>query len=134
MTDEPGYILRILRDETERQLYARHSLYVGIRRDWSHGSRVLFVRKTGSDDSFICSGVIDRIVVASELVEEERKLCLENNWYGKLVFVILARFHPSVPLKDTPAAGENPLVLHGAIISGANFSEIVRRARAKVIS
>jgi hypothetical protein len=134
MADEPGYILRISRDDIERQLYARRLLYVGIRRDWSRGIMVLFVRKAGSDDSFIGSGVIDKIVVAGELAEEERKLCLENNWYGKLVFARLARFRPAVPIKDTPAAGENPLVLHGAIVSGANFSEIEKHARAKVVS
>jgi len=134
MADEPGYILRISRDEIERQLYARRSLYVGIRRDWSRGIMVLFVRKAGSDDSFIGSGVIDKIVVAGELAEEERKLCLENNWYGKLVFARLSRFHPLVPVKDTPAAGENPLVLHGALVSSTNFSEIEGRARAKVMS
>lgn len=134
MADEPGYILRISRDDMEKQLYARRSLYIGIRRDWARGSRALFVRKAGSDDVFIGSGVIDKIIIAGELAEEERKFCLENNWYGKLVFATLARFHPAVPVKDTPAAGENPLVLHGAIVSGANFSEIVKHARAKVVS
>ncbi|HEX2615435.1 MAG TPA: hypothetical protein VHL10_08065, partial [Nitrososphaera sp.] len=115
MTDEPGYIIRIARDDIEKQLYARRSIYVGIRRDWSRGARILFIRRAGSDDVFIGSGVVDKIVVAGGLAEEERKLCLENNWYGKLAFAKLARFHPVVPIKDTPAAGENPLVLHGAI-------------------
>ncbi len=134
MADELGYILRISRDDTEKQLYAKRSLYVGIKRDWSRGGMILFVRKIGIVDAFIGSGVIDKIVIIDELAEEERKLCLENNWYGKLVFATLARFHPAVPVKDTSAAGENPLVLHGAIVSSANFSEIVRHARAKIIS
>ena len=134
MTDEPGYIIRITRDDIEKQLHARRSIYVGIRRDWSRGAKILFVRKAGSDDAFIGSGVVDKIVVANGLAEEERKLCLENNWYGKLMFARLARFRPAVPIKDTPAAGENPLVLHGAIVSSANFSEIEKHARAKVVS
>jgi hypothetical protein len=133
MTDEQGYIIRIARDDVEKQLYARRSIYVGIRRDWSRGAKILFVRKAGSDDVLIGSGVVDKIVVA-DLKEEERKLCLENNWYGKLVFASLARFRPTVPIKDTPAVSENPLVLHGAKLSGANFSEIEKCARAKVVS
>ena len=134
MTDEPGYIIRIARDDIEKQLYARRSIYVGIRRDWSRGAKILFVRKAGSDDAFIGSGIVDKIVVAGGLAEEERKLCLENNWYGKLVFARLTRFRPAVQVKDTPAADKNPLVLHGALVSSANFSEIEKYARAKIVS
>jgi hypothetical protein len=128
------YILRIPRDDAERQLYARDSLYVGIRREWSYGTKVLFVRKVGNDDAFIGSGIIDKIIMLGELTEEEKKLCLENNWYCKLLFGMVARFHPSVPVKDTPAAGENSLVLHGAIVSTTNFSKIEKLARAKIMS
>ncbi len=120
-----SYILRLQRDEHERQLYARRSLYVGIRRDWSCGTQILFAKK----DAFVGFGVIDRVADLSDLNEDEKKLCLENNWYAKIVFAKLVRFHPPVPVQDTPAKGLNQLALHGAAIDG---SAIVALAKSKV--
>lgn len=125
------YILRIQRDELGRQLYAGKSLYVGIKRDWSRGTKILFVRKA---DAFIGSGAIDRIVDLDEMGEGERKLCLENNWYGKLLFAKLTRFRPAVPVQDTPAAGQNPLTLHGASIAGVDVSKIEALAPVRIIT
>ena len=114
MLSEPAsYILRIQKDELERQLFGRRAFYVNISRDWSQGTIVLFIKK----DSFISSGVIHRFVAIDALDEWERNLCTENNWYGKITFARLARFVPPVPLQDTPAAGQNSLALHGASIS-----------------
>ena len=129
-----SYVLRISRDENERQLYTRHSLYVGIRRKWSYGTNVLFVRKFSSNDTFIGSGIIDKIVVLDELTENEKKLCIENNWYGKLLFRMATRFRPAVFIKDTPIADANPLVLHGTIISTINFLAIEKLVHARIIS
>ena len=128
---EIGYILRIQKDEQERQLFALRSLYVGIRRDWSRGTRVMFVRKAGA---FIGSGMIDRVAGLDDMGEEERKLCLENNWYGKIIFAKLARFHPAVPVQDTPASGINPLMLHGSAISPEEIARIEALARAKIMT
>jgi hypothetical protein len=133
MPDE-SYILRISRDDNERQLYTMHSLYVGIRREWSYGTKVLFIRKFLNNDAFIGSGVIDKIVILDELTEKEKKLCIENNWYGKLLFKMVARFRPAVLIKDTPVADTNPLVLHGTIISTANFLAIEKLVHARIIS
>lgn len=130
MSEPSGYILRIQKDELERQLFGRRSFYVGIRRDWSRGTRVLFVKK----DGFAGSGVIDRFVAGYELEEPERKLCTENNWYGKIVFERLARFVPAVPVQDTPVAGHNPLALHGAAIPGSDALKIEESASARIIS
>jgi hypothetical protein len=130
MSESPGYILRIQKDELERQLFGRRSFYVGISRDWSRGARVLFVKK----DAFICSGVVDRFVAADDLEEPEKLLCTENNWYGKIVFESLARFLPAIPVQDTPAAGHNPLALHGAAILGSEALQIERSAPARIIS
>lgn len=130
---EESYILRIPRDDVETKLYAKRSLYVGIRREWLYHTRVLFVRKIGSDDAFIGSAVIDKILLLDELAEQEKRHCLKNNWYGKLLFGVVTRFRTPVPIKDTPAAGENPLVLHGAIVSNANFLAIEKLARSKII-
>jgi hypothetical protein len=120
-----GYILRLQRDEHERQLYAKRSLYVGIRRDWGRGTQILFAKK----DSFIGSGVIDRVVDLEDMNEDEKKLCLENNWYAKIVFAKLARFYPPVPVQDTPAKGLNQLALHGAEVDA---SAVIALARARI--
>ena len=130
MSEPPGYIMRIQKDELERQLFGLRSFYVGISRDWSRGARVLFVKK----DAFICSGVVDRFVAADDLEEPERKLCTENNWYGKIVFESLARFVPAVLVQDTPAASQNPLALHGAAILGSDALKIEESAPARIIS
>lgn len=131
MPEPASYILRIHRDELEeRQLFSRRAFYVSVRRDWSRGTKVLFVRK----DAFIGSGVIDRFVGIDGLEELEKKLCLENNWYGKIVFAMLARFVPSVPVQDTPVAGQNPIALHGASMPGPDALQIERLAHARIMS
>jgi hypothetical protein len=127
--EPPSFILRVQKDELERQLFSLRTFYVGIKRNWSRETRVLFVRK----DAFICSGVIDRVIALDDLQEHERKLCIENNWYAKMVFSKLARFLPAVPLRETPAAGQNPLVLHGASIPSLEALQIERLAPAKII-
>lgn len=130
MSELSSYILRIQKDELERQLLGRRAYYAGVKRDWSHGTHVLFVRK----ELFVGSGVIDRFVAMDGLEECEKKLCLDNNWYGKIVFARLARFVPAVPVQDTPAAGQNPLALHGARIPSADALQIERLAAARIIS
>ena len=130
--EEPlGYALRIHRDELEeRQLFSRRVFYVSVRRDWSRGTKVLFVRK----DAFVGSGVVDRFVGIDGLEEPEKKLCIENNWYGKIVFAMLARLVPPVPVQDTPAADHNPLALHGASMPGPDFLQVERLALSRIIS
>jgi hypothetical protein len=131
VSDDPaGFILRIQNDELERQLFSLHTFYVGIKRDWSRGVGILFVRR----DMFIGSGTIDRVIALNHLQEPERKLCIENNWYAKLVFSRLARFVSAVPVQDTPAAGQNPRALHGASIAGFEALQIEAMAPAKIIS
>jgi hypothetical protein len=68
------------------------------------------------------------------LEEWERKLCAENNWYGKIAFSRLTRFLPAVPVQDTPAASQNPLALHGASISNSEAMQIEESASARIIS
>ncbi|HEV8404764.1 MAG TPA: hypothetical protein VGQ13_02540 [Nitrososphaera sp.] len=124
-----SYILRVQKDELEKRLFSLRTFYVGIRRDWSHGTLVLFVRK----DAFIGSGVIERIVALDGLEDWERKLCLENNWYCKIVFSKLTRFQPVVPVHDTSAARQNPSVLHGASISRSDALQIEKLSPARII-
>jgi hypothetical protein len=124
------FILRIQNYELERQLFSRYSFYVGIKRGWSTDVHVLFVRK----DRFIGSGIIGRVVALEELQEQERRMCIENNWHAKLVFSRLARFLTALAVQDTPIAGRNPLALHGATILPSDMHRIEELAAAKIIS
>ncbi len=106
-----AYILRITRREVEAQLFMQRSLFVGVRRNWSRGSKILFAKRS---DAFIASGVVGRIDTPEELDPDEKELCVRNNWYAKIVFERLTMFHPEVPIKDTPFAVLSPIALHGS--------------------
>jgi hypothetical protein len=128
--NEPvSYILRIQRDELERQLYSQRILYVSIKRDWLRSTKLLFVRKA----AFIGSGIIDRFNSLGELREDEKKVCLENNCYGKIEFAKLVRFYPAVAIEDTPVGGQNPLALHGASLPRSDAREIEQLVRSRLI-
>jgi hypothetical protein len=124
-----SYILRIQKDELERQLYGQRILYVSIKRNWLRNTKLLFIRNT----AFIGSGIIDRFVSLGELREDEKKICLENNCYGKVEFAKLVRFYPAVALEDTSIAGQNILGLHGASLPRSDALQIERLARARLI-
>ena len=127
---EPAtYILRIQTDDLEKQLYGRRILYVSIKRDWIKSTKVLFVRKT----AFIGSGIIDKFTSVDKLGEHEKKLCLENNCYGKIEFAKLMRFYPTVAVENTPVRAQNPLRLHGASLARSHVLEIERLPRARLI-
>ena len=130
LSELSSYILRVQRDELERQLFGRHAFYVNISRNWSRGTTVLFVKK----DVFIGSGIVDMLMGTDTMEEWEKKLCIENNWYGKILFARLTRFVPAVPLQDTPAAEQNPLALHGASMSSQDAAKIERMAASRIIS
>ncbi len=119
-------------------LYARQSMYVGIRRDWSAESKILLVKKKSlqGDSSVVIIGsaTLQKIVELDSLDNTEKKLCIENNWYGKMVFSMLARFLPAVPASETPLAGKPPALLHGLAITADELSQIERLAISKIIT
>ena len=90
MTNESyGYIVRLSQDQMERQLFLRRELFVGIRRDWTPGSKTIFVKrlernKDDYNDQFIGSGLIQHFIDPNGLTEAEKQKCAENNWYGKI--------------------------------------------------
>lgn len=128
-SEAASYIVRIQRDELERQLYGQRILYVSIKRNWLRNTELLFIRKA----AFIGSGIIDRFVSSGELREDEKKICLENKCYGKIEFARLVRFYPAVAVEDTPVAGQNTLGLHGASLPCSDALQIERLARARLI-
>jgi hypothetical protein len=128
--NEPAsYILRIQRDDLERQLYSQRIFYVSIKRDWLRNTNLLFIKKA----AFIGSGIIDRFISLSGLREDEKKICLENNYYGKIELAKLMRFYPALAIEDTPIGGQNLLALHGASMPRSDALHIERLVRSRLI-
>ena len=123
-----GFCLRI-KEEQERQLYVRRELGIGIRRGWARGMKVLFVKKTLSGDVFTGSGILDRVVELAQMGEDEKRRCLENNWYGKLAFLTIARF--MVPVSETALAGPPPAFLNGI---AADVGAVESLARGRLVT
>ncbi len=128
--DAASYIFKIQKDDIEIQLYVQRILYVSIKRDWLHNTKLIFVKKA----EFIGSGIIDRFVSLGELGEEEKNICFRNNCYGRIEFARLVRFYPAVALADTSIAGQNILSLHGARIPSSAAIQIEKLARARLMT
>lgn len=128
-----AYAMRVKEDQ-ERTLYVRRELYVGIRRDWSRGAKILLVKKNASGDLVIGSATLEKIVELGTMADEERQLCINNNWYGKMVFSMLARFLKPIAVSDTPLAGKPPALLHGLVLADDEFQAIEGMAGSRIIT
>jgi hypothetical protein len=128
-----AFILR-LKEEQERALYAKHMLYVGVRRDWTGGSKILLVKKGITGDVFAASGIFEKIVELDAMDQQERKMCLQNNWYGRMMFERIDRFLPPVPVQDTPLTGVRPALLHGLAVTEEQATEIDSLVASRIIS
>ncbi len=130
-----GFVLRI--KDQDRRLYAGHHLYVGIRREWQKGSRLFFVEKNTreeAEDVITGSGVFEKTIEVDAMGEQERRLCLQNNWYGKIVFEYVERFLPPVPVPSTTLASTRPALLHGLAVTGEQTAEINSLVSSRIIS
>lgn len=128
--DAASYIFKIQKDDIEIQLYVQRILYVSIKRDWLPNTKLLFVKKA----AFIGSGIIDRFVSLGELGEEEKKICFQNNCYGRIEFARLVRFYPAVAVVDTSIASKNILGLHGASLPPSVALQIEELARGRLMT
>ena len=133
-----NYIIRITKDLVANQIYGIREYYVTLRRDWSRGSKLIFVKKIGplDDDAFIGSGIIDKTIELNELGDvSEKQLWIKNNYYKKIVFGKLVIFHPPVLVKDTQISewSQTTALLHGAQISSSEISLIEGRVNIKII-
>ena len=128
---KPAFIVRLNSEESARRLFVRKWLYVGVKRGWSKGSRILFA---GKSDAFLGSGVIASVQPLEELDENERTLCLQRNWSAKLRFASLARFVRPVAISVTPVSLQNPITLHGLEIAETVASKIEELALIKIIT
>lgn len=134
-----NYIIRITKDLVANQIYGIREYYVTLRRDWSNGSKLIFVKKIGpsyDDDAFIGSGIIDKTIELNELGDvSEKQLWIKNNYYKKIVFGKLVIFHPPLLVKDTQISewSKTTALLHGAQISTSEISLIESRVNIKMI-
>ncbi len=123
-----------VREAQERALYTSRVLYVGIRRDWARGSKILFVTKGPTSDLVMGYGIFERIVELDAMDEQERRLCLQNNWYGRMMFERVERFLPPVPVSDTQLASVRPALLHGLELALSQEEEIDSLVASRIIS
>jgi len=131
-----NYILRISKDEWEKQVFAIKSYYAGVRREWKPNAKILLAKKTDAGDAFIGYAVIKNIADLEEMSEEEKDMCINNNWSKKLSFGKLVRFHPPVLVKDTVVSkwGQKGALLHGAPISETDIESVLKIAKVKIVS
>ena len=128
-----SFVLRI--KDQERRLYTGRKLYVGIRRYWDKDSRLFFVDKADDeDDVIIGAGILKKIAELDSMDNQERRLCLQNNWYGKIVFERVERFLPPVPVKETLLAGIRPALLHGHVLTEEQAAQIDGLVSSRIIS
>jgi hypothetical protein len=124
-----SYILRISSEGIERQLYGQRKLYVNIRRNWLSDTILLFIRNR----TFIGSGIIAKFVPVRDLQEDEKKLCITNNSYGKIDFAKLVRFYPAIAVENTSIADQNTLGLHGTSLLLSDALQIEHLASARLV-
>lgn len=79
--------------------------------------------KKGSGDFVTAIGTVGRIVETDSMAGDEKKLCIENNWYAKIVFSQIAKLCPPVPVSETELASVQPALLHGHAVSDVSKIE-----------
>lgn len=123
-----NYIIRITKEVIANHIFGLSIYYVRLRRDWSKGSKLIFLKKTDitDEDTFIGIGTIEKTFEPSELNFVERKICIENNYYKKIVFGKLVKFVPELPIKHTQifSLKQRAPLLHGMQISDSEILNI----------
>jgi hypothetical protein len=130
-----NYILRIAKDEWEKQVFNLKAYYAGVRRDWEKNSTIFLIKKTESGDAFVGYGIVKNVISLEDMDDKEKEMCVNNNWNKKLSFGKLVRFEPPVLVKDTMVSkwGQKGALLHGAPISEPDMEFITKMARNKII-
>jgi hypothetical protein len=133
-----NYVIRISKLTSANKLYWNRAYYAKLSRNWMQGSKLIFLTKTPSSyDGFIGLGKIEMIYELSELEQGERKICIENNCYSKIVFGKMVKFIPAVLIKNFQLIGFGKIatpLLDGAHISESELSKIERLANIITIT
>ncbi len=128
-------ITRITKDDILNRIYSDREYFVELRREWSRGLKLIFMKKTSSADyHFIGSGIIDRTVNTSKLDATEKMLCIKNNYYKKITFVQLTKYNPSINIKHiVPGNLKSFALLHGTQLSLSDVENIECLSRVTIV-
>jgi len=133
-----SYIVKISRTGLVNQMYWKRVYYAKLRRDWTKGSKVVFITKTGVlDEAFVGFGKIKIIYELPLLDADERKVYIKNNYYSKIVFGTMVRFLPAIVthrLKFSSFSNTEHPLLDGAYLSDSEVSMIEGLARIAIIN
>ena len=134
MSDEnPGYILRISKEEWLEQVFRLKRYYPGLMRRYKPGTPILFVKKADEGDSFVGYGAIDKIEMPWELPPEDEEYCRSNNWKCCITFrEDMMRWDRPLPIKESILNGDNRKgsYLHGIKLSTEHVNTILKDAEA----
>ena len=118
------------------RIYGERTYFVELRRDWSKGMKLIFMKKTHDIDyCFIGSGIIDRVIHPNEFSSLEKILCAKNNCYRKIIFGRLARYYPSINVKQPKrGACKSLALLHGMHLGASDIAKIENLAVVSIVS
>ena len=137
MTNGSDYVIRISKLANANKLYWSRTYYAKLRRNWTQGSKLVFLTKTAaSDEAFIGLGKIEMIYELWELDLSEKKICTENNCHSKIVFATMVRFIPGVLIKHAQLVSFSKMgpLIDGAYISEPEISKIELLANIMIIT
>jgi hypothetical protein len=99
MAKAVGYVLRITSNFWVDHVFDMAIYYTNLRRSWQAGQTIIFTHRTGSGDSVVGYGVIERACQQNELAEEER--VEPEKWKTALVFRYVLKFRKPLSIKET---------------------------------
>ena len=131
-----GFIVRITRNDVLNKIYGERIYFAELRREWSKGMKLIFMKRTSDADyCFIGSGIIDRVTHPDKLSGPEKILCMKNNCYRKVTFARLAKFYPSINIRQTISkACKSLALLHGMHLSASDITIIENLAVVSIVS
>jgi hypothetical protein len=84
---------------------------------------------------FVGSGIIDRTLSPDKLKPSEKMLCIENNYYRKIIFGQLTKYIPGINVKLVIRAKlKSSAMLHGAQLSATDVENIECLSRVSIVS
>lgn len=133
---DSNYIINITKNKFVNQIYGKRTYYVRIKRKWSKGSILVFVKGKEAEESFTGYGIIENIFDIEYVDPPEKKMLVEYDLYYKIVFGKLVKFCPKILVRDTPIGSWNKkgVLLHGMQINESDILQIEILAAAIIIS
>ena len=137
MIHNSNYIVKISNPAHANQIFWKRVYYPKLRRNWIRESKLIFITKRNSDDVFIGLGKIKANYGLSVLDHNERKICIQNNVYSKIIFDTMVRFFPAIVTRDVKFISPDRMAgqsLDGAYLSDSEVSSIEGLAKVMIMS